>query len=172
MGSYPPEESGSPLASVVERNIPSLLERRRREEAARGPEARLSGLVARFAGSLPFVYVHAVVVLAWVAINAGWLPLPRFDPSFVILGTAASVEAIFLTAFVLLTQNRMAAMAERRAELDLQISLLAEHEVTRLIKLARAIAARVGAEQPDADELTELARDVAPEQLLDRLEKS
>lgn len=164
----PPD--GSPLASVVERNIRSLLERRRREEAARPLHERVSGQITRLAGSLGFVYVQAALVLAWVAINAGWTALPRFDPSFVILGTAVSCEAIFLTAFVLIAQNRMSAQAERRAELDLQISLLAEHEVTRLIKLVSAIAARVGAEQPDAEELVELARDVAPDQVLDRLE--
>jgi uncharacterized membrane protein len=81
----------------------------------------------------------------------------------------ASVEAIFLSTFVLITQNRMAAEADKRAELDLQISLLAEHEITRLIMLVGALAEHAGIEVPRAEELDELKRDVAPEKVLDRI---
>jgi uncharacterized membrane protein len=55
--------------------------------------------------------------------------IPQFDPSFVILAMAASVDAIFLSIFVLISQNRMAAAADKRAELDLQINLLSEHDI-------------------------------------------
>ena len=82
----------------------------------------------------------------WIIINLGSTPLPAFDPTFVILAMFASVEAIFLSTFVLITQNRMAAQADRRADLDLHISLLAEHEVTRLITLVSSIAERMGIE--------------------------
>ena len=58
----------------------------------------------------------------------------------------ASVEAIFLSTFVLISQNRMAALADQRADLDLQISLLAEHEISRVIALATSIADRMGIE--------------------------
>ena len=69
----------------------------------------------------------------------------------------ASVEAIFLSTFVLITQNRMAAQADRRADLDLHISLLAEHEVTRLITLVSTIAERMGiAPAVNKPELAEL----------------
>jgi uncharacterized membrane protein len=82
----------------------------------------------------------------------------------------ASVEAIFLSTFVLITQNRMAAESDRRNALDLQISLLSEHEVTKLIHLTSAIAEHLGV-RPD-DEIEELTRDVAPEAVLDALEES
>src|SRR5262244_1509611 len=82
----------------------------------------------------------------------------------------ASVEAIFLSTFILITQNRMAAQAEKRAELDLQISLLAEHEITRLLKLVTAVAARMGIDAAQEPELAELAQDVAPEKVLDIIE--
>jgi uncharacterized membrane protein len=102
-------------------------------------------------------------------INAGWTPLRPFDPTFVLLATAASVEAIFLTFFVLLTQNRMQAQAERRADLSLQISLLTEYELTRLMQLVTALSARheIGSSDP---ELQELQREVKPEQVLDVIE--
>ena len=84
----------------------------------------------------------------------------------------ASVEAIFLSTFVLISQNRMAAAADKRADLDLQISLLAEHEVTRLVTLVSAIADRMGVKTEADRELDEITRDVAPEAVLDELEEA
>ena len=82
----------------------------------------------------------------------------------------ASVEAIFLSTFILISQNRMAAAADEPADLDLQISLLAEHEITRLVTLVSGIADRMGVKtEADAD-LEEITRDVAPEAVLDQLE--
>src|ERR1041384_8078917 len=83
---------------------------------------------------------------------------------------AASVEAIFLSTFILITQNRMMTQADRRAELNLQISLLAEHEVTRLIRTTARIAERLGVEVGGGD-IDELSRDIAPEEVLDTLER-
>jgi uncharacterized membrane protein len=109
----------------------------------------------------------------WVAVNIGWTPLPPFDPTFVILATVASVEAIFISTFILIAQNRAAEAADRRADLDLQISLLAEHEVTQLIRLVsphrRASRDRREADNP---ELAELQRTVAPEAVLERIEEA
>ena len=81
----------------------------------------------------------------------------------------ASVEAIFLSTFVLITQNRMSAAAEKRAELDLQISLLAEHEVTKLVSIVDAIRTHLGVESDGDSEVEELKRDVAPEAVLDAI---
>src|SRR5438445_1144704 len=106
-----------------------------------------------------FVYLHLAVFGFWIAVNLGMVSgVPEFDPSFVILAMAASVEAIFLSTFILISQNRMAAAADKRAELDLQINLLAEHEVTKLVGLLSAIADRMGVEteiDPEVDELTQ-----------------
>ena len=82
------------------------------------------------------------------------------------------MEAIFLSTFVLITQNRMAALADKRADLDLQIGLLAEHEITRLISLVTAIAEKVGVDTSDDAEIHELAKDVYPEKVLDTIEKT
>lgn len=167
----PDQRGQSELASVVERNIRALLERRQAEDQAKGIEDRLADAMTRFTGSMLFVYLHLAIFGLWIVINLGWLPpLPRFDPSFVVLAMAASVEAIFLSTFVLITQNRMAALADKRADLDLQISLLAEHEITHLIKLVTEMAGRMGVEESHNPELTELAKDVVPEQVLDSLE--
>ena len=68
----------------------------------------------------------------------------------------ASVEAIFLSTFVLISQNRMAAAAEKRADLDLQINLLSEHEITKLVSWVSAIADRIGVEIEVGSEVEEL----------------
>jgi uncharacterized membrane protein len=80
----------------------------------------------------------------------------------------ASVEAIFLSTFVLISQNRTAAAADKRADLDLQINLLAEHELTKLTEVVTAIAARLDV-RLDA-EIEEVKKDVAPEAVLDELD--
>ena len=154
---------------VLAGNIRSSLEKREAELRASGWQQRAIDVAARFAGSIKFIYLHMVLVGLWIAINLGWLGLPRFDPSFVVLAMVASVEALFLSTFVLITQNRMARLSERRAELDLQISLLAEHEVTRLLQIVTATARRLGVEVSSDDELEELQKPVAPDQVLDAL---
>lgn len=122
---------------------------------------------------MTFVYIHLIVFGLWIIINLGWTSLPAFDPTFVILAMFASVEAIFLSTFVLITQNRMAAQADRRADLDLHISLLAEHEVTRLITLVSAMAERMGIEPAvNKPELAELEKDVDPEKVLEKIEQT
>lgn len=156
---------------VLERNIEALLDRQAQLLRQQTLDERLASAITRFTGSLKFVYVHVVIVSAWVAINAGWTPLDKFDPSFVLLATIASVEAIFLTSFVLITQNRMQADADRRADLDLQISLLTEHELTRLVSLVRRVAERTGVDLSSDSDIAEIERDVAPERVLDTLEE-
>ena len=129
-----PAKSPTAMAGVVERNIRALLAHRQDEERKKGLQDRLADAITRFTGSMTFVYAHVVFFGLWIAINLGWVPgVPQFDETFVVLAMVASVEAIFLSTFVLISQNRMAALADKRADLDLQVSLLAEHEVTRLI---------------------------------------
>ena len=120
-----------------------------------------------------FVYVHLLIYGFWIVANLGWIPgVPRWDESFVVLAMIASVEAIFLSTFVLISQNRMAAGADKRADLDLQISLLAEHEITKLVTLVSAIAERIGVRSEVDDELDEITQDVAPEAVLDEIEEN
>ena len=167
---YPPPPPPG-LSPVLERNIQALQLRRQREEKEATVEERLAEAVTRFTGSMRFVYLHLAFFGFWIVANLGWVPgVPAWDPSFVVLAMVASVEAIFLSTFVLISQNRMAAAADKRADLDLQISLLAEHEVTRLVPLVSGIANRMGVKtEADAD-LEEITQDVAPEAVLDELE--
>ncbi|UFS71622.1 DUF1003 domain-containing protein [Geomonas sp. RF6] len=161
------------MGAVVDRNIAALITRRQSEDARKTVEDRIADGITRFTGSMLFVYLHLMIFGSWIAINLGWIPrIPRFDPSFVVLAMAASVEAIFLSTFVLISQNRMQSASDRRADLDLHVSLLAEHEVTRLISLVTEIAEKMGIEEAKNPELQELAKDVAPERVLDKMIKA
>lgn len=166
----PASSSSSIMDQVVARNISALLTRRRQQEQTMSRQDRLADTITRFTGSMGFVYLHLAGFGLWVLINLGWTPLPPFDPSFVILAMVASVEAIFLSTFVLISQNRMGAMTDKRAELDLQVSLLAEHEVTRVLMLVTAMAEHLGIDAAHDPEFGELAQDIAPERVLDKIE--
>jgi uncharacterized membrane protein len=169
--SPPPHPPG--LSSVLARNSRPLHLRPQQEEAKSTVEQRVAEAVTRFTGSMRFVYLHLVFFGAWIVANLGWIPLvPRWDESFVTLAMVASVEAIFLSPFVLIAQNRMSEAADRRADLDLQISLLAEHEVTRLVRLVSGIAHALDVTTDVDKEVAEITRDVAPEAVLDELEST
>jgi uncharacterized membrane protein len=162
-----PDPTDPPLASVVHRNIRALVEVRAQQYRNQGLQDRAADLITGFTGSMTFVYVHLLLFGVWIVWNLGWIPqLKPFDPSFVVLAMAASVEAIFLSTFVLISQNRMLRVADQRADLNLQISLLTEHELTRLIQMVDALSDRLGLDAVRPPDLEELKRDVQPEAVL------
>jgi uncharacterized membrane protein len=166
------DASQSPeLAKVIETNIEAIEDHRREAEDARSFQDKFADAVTHFAGSVPFVYFHVVWFAAWIIANVGVLPVKAFDPyPFGMLTTIVSLEAIFLSTFVLVSQNRQAAIGDRRAELDLQINLLAEHEVTRMLTMLDAIAERLDINELPREELKELENDVKPEAVLQELD--
>lgn len=158
------------ISAALARNIKALEERRRQEAARATREERFAGAITRFTGSMAFVYLHLALFSGWIAINIGLVPgVPRFDESLVMLAMIASVEAIFLSTFVLISQNRMAAEASGRAELDLQISLLTEHELTHMAKLLAEVAERVGVARARDPELQDVTALIAPEAVIDAI---
>lgn len=169
----PVVERNPALAEVVHRNIRALIEARKQFEERKGLQERIADAITRFTGSMPFVYVHALWFGGWLTINSGAVPGIRpFDPfPFVMLAMIASVEAIFLSTFVLISQNRMAALADKRADLDLQINLLSEHEITRLITMVDAVVHHLGINTEDRAEVEQLKKDVAPEIVLQEIEE-
>jgi len=163
----PPEARLSPS---LQRNIRMLEERRRREARTATREERVAETITRFAGSMRFVYLHLAIYGGWILVNLGGLPgLQPFDPSFVTLAMVASVEAIFLSTFVLISQNRSAAAQEKRADLDLQISMLAEQELTGLAQIVADVARHLGVAARESA-LEDVAREVRPDSVLDEIE--
>jgi uncharacterized membrane protein len=167
------EKPDAGMTSVLKRNIRVMDLRREFEESHKESEQRVADAVTAFAGSMWSVYVHLVLFGFWIIANLGWVPgVPAWDPSFVVLAMWASVEAIFLTTFVLISQNRMAVDSQKQADLDLQINLLAEHEVTKLVALTSAIAEHLGLQTADDPDIQESKKDVQPEDVLDEIEES
>jgi len=159
------------LAPALARNIRDLASRREREEAQSSWQERLIGRITNLTGSLAFAYTHLLLFGFWILANLGDVPgIPSWDPSFTVLAMFASVEAIFLSTFVLISQNRMAAIADKRADLDLQISLLTEHELTKMAAVVSQIAHRLAIDGERKAELEEVANDVAPTAVLDEIE--
>ena len=157
------------MANIVNRNIKALHLRSQQEDAKKTTEERIADAITRFTGSMLFVYIHLILFGIWIIWNSGLIDVKPFDESFVVLAMFASVEAIFLSTFVLISQNRMNMQADKRAELSLQVTLLAEHEITRLVTITSALAKKLEVEIPkDAEELE---KDVRPENVLDTLDE-
>jgi len=161
------------LNNTLRRNIEALRDRRRHELESASLQDRVAQRITAFTGSMRFVYVHLVLYGFWIIANLGWFPFVRpWDPTFVVLAMIASVEAIFLSTFILITQNRMSQAAERRAELDLQVGLLAEQEITKLVQLVSEMSEKMGVQHAQSEEVQEMKRAVAPEAVLDAIEES
>lgn len=166
---------GTPeMAKVVERNVNALLHHRKEEHKKRNLGDKVVDAVTAFAGSMASLYLHILFYGLWVAWNKGWLNLKIFDPEFIYMATFAAVEAIFLTTFVLIGQKRMNVQSDKWAELDLQVSLLTEHELTRVLNLVKEIAKKMEIEIEEAEdkEIEELSKDIHPEKVLDTMEKA
>lgn len=166
-----PPLSESDLAGTLERNIEAVARRRADDAAAVSRGERLAVAIGRRIGRMRFVYANLAFYAAWLAGSRGWLPgIPVFDHDLYLVGTVASVEAIFLSILILITQNHAATADDRRDALSLHVGLLAEHELTQLIKLNLAIARRLGIDTDDHPAIADTVHDIVPETVLDKIE--
>lgn len=159
------------MAGVMERNIKELIKLRQNEEKEKTRDEHMADKITGFTGTMSFVYIHLLLFALYIAWNSGLTAIKPVDSHFTGLSTIASVEAIFLSTFVLIRQNRMNKLADKRANLDLQVSLLAEHEITRMLTLVSAIGRKLKIEEADNPEYDELAREVSPEKILATIDK-
>ncbi|WP_045234003.1 DUF1003 domain-containing protein [Deinococcus pimensis] len=164
--------SGVPFGDVIARNVSALHALQERAERGRSRQDRVADTVTRFTGSMAFVYLHLLIIGGWVIVNLGLLGVRPFDPfPFGLLTMAGSLEAIFLSTFVLISQNRMSAADARRAELDLQVNMLTEHELTQLVRLTHAIAEHLGLPVEDEARVREAMNDVHPEEVAEVMDR-
>lgn len=157
---------------TAKQNIRTVAELERDFESQRTRSEAIADGIAAFVGSLPFVIVHLLAFVAWVLVNSGWVPGIRpFDPfPFVLLTLAVSFEGVILATFVLMKQNRMGRAADRRAHLNLQIDLLAEQEVTKILQFQLLLCRKLGIEEPfHDDEVHDMSQHTAVSQLADEL---
>jgi uncharacterized membrane protein len=114
---------------------------------------KLGDAIAGFVGTMAFVLCHALGLLLWIVINSGAFPLKPFDPyPYTLLTMIVSLEGVIIATFVLMKQNRMSRRSDQRDHLNLQIDLLAEKEITKMLQLQRLICERLGIEEACRDE--------------------
>ncbi len=172
----PPQNSSGRTARertspIIEHNVRALVELAAEQERAKSTADRVAMAISCFAGTMRFVYFHAVVFGLWAAADMGWLPgIHNFDPTFIGLNSTATVEMIFLATFVLIAQNRLAAQGEIRNRLDVQVGLLTEHETTHILRLVAAMGDRMGIAEAHDPEIEQLVRDVEPQEMIDQIE--
>ncbi len=160
------------LSKVIERNIRTMIGLRLKTDRERSMHAVATDTVTSFSGSMLFVYMHIAWFGLWIVLNTGRVGLPPFDPfPYGLLTMIVSLEAIFLSALVLITQNRMSAEVEHRADLNLHIGLLAEHELTRVLQMLGAIQDKLGIEDHAASELADLEMETKPEDVMAEIDR-
>jgi uncharacterized membrane protein len=138
-------------ARAVARNVAQIAKMEEARVRARTLPQRVAHVVTLAAGTATFAMAHLVWFGVWIAINTGWVRRVRpFDPyPFSLLTMITSLEAIFLSIWILISQNEMTGQADRRAHLDLQVNLLAEQESTATLRLVKQIAERMGIQVSD-----------------------
>ena len=160
--------------SAAEENIRVVAQIESRAAARRTLTQRITDRVLAVAGNETTVLLHAVVFAAWLLTNSGLLMAWAFDPyPFVLLTMIVSLEAIFLSLFVLSSQNRLTQDVDRRAHLDLQVNLLAEQEMTVVLQMLKEICEHLGLRETlTSQKFQELAQRTDVGQLADHLERT
>jgi uncharacterized membrane protein len=142
------------IAGLAKSNIEKVLQIEQQSLSQRSQSDRLSDGISALAGSLSFVIAHVIALSGWISLNSRVFPgVPVVDPyPFSFLAMVVSVEVIFLSAFVLMSQNRQRHQADHWAHLDLQLSLLAEQEATKTLQLIQAICDHLGLKTAASDQ--------------------
>jgi len=156
------------LASV-RANIEMIARLEQRYLEERTTRDRIGDAIAGFAGTMTFVLAHLIGIVIWFVVNAGAISFIRpFDPyPYVLLAVAVSLEGVLLSTFILMKQNRMSRRADQRDHLNLQIDLLAEKEITKILEMQRRLCLHFGL--GDDPEGAELSQHTAVEDLADAL---
>lgn len=160
-----------PASNVVVENIRTVCELEQKALDQRSLGERIGDGVSRHAGKVWFIVFHFIWFGCWIVSNSGFVPaLPQFDPyPYPFLTFAVSLEAIFLSLFILMSQNRASRQADQRAHLDLQINLLAELESTRILGMLKALCDHHGLDVGHNPEIQQLAQPTEPKTLVSEL---
>ena len=162
-----PEKDDPALSKVIERNIRTIIHLRTKAARERSLQGRIADAITSFSGRMIFAYVHIAWFGVWILLNTGRFGVRVFDPfPYGLLTMIVSLEAIFLSTFVLISQNRLSEETERRADLDLHIGLLTEHELTRVLQMLDAIQDKMGIVDHANSELADLEMETKPEDVL------
>jgi uncharacterized membrane protein len=157
---------------LTERNVKTIAELEKAAQSHQTSADRVSDRITRFCGSMPFVWVHVIWFTVWILGNTEFLSKPIDPYPFSFLTLVVSLEAIFLSTFIMISENRQGRIDERRSHLDLQINLLAEQENTKTLKLLEAIALKMGVDPSDDPDVEILEQATRPEALIAQIDES
>ena len=159
--------------ALTERNIQKIVGLEQAAKASRSFGERFATHVATFCGNMTFVWFHFLAFSGWILYNtSSFFTFHPDPPPFTFLALTVSVEAIFLSSFILISQSRETRLTEQRSQLDLQLNLLIEQENTKMLKMLKSIAVKVGADFDGDADLAALEESTHPERLLDQIEKA
>ena len=172
--SDPAEISAKATTESAQQNIRTISKLEQEAIEQRSTGERVGEAFTRFMGSLTFVVLHLVGMAIWFSWNLGTFGLEPFDPfPFGIFTLIVSTEGVILAIFVLISQNRMSRLANQRAHLNLQISLLAEQETTKILQRLKTIADHLDIRETERDEEIErLSQSTHLEVLAEELKRS
>ena len=166
------QERKEEVSGSVERNIRSVARVERMHEESKSTLDHLGSAVGAFVGSKVSIALHLVGFSFWILANTGHLPGIRvFDPfPCPILGLCVSIEAVILSTFVLFKQNHMQQRTDHRDQLNLQMVLLTEKELTKALQLLRAISLKLEISESVGDaELAEMSQVTSVGTLAERI---
>ena len=139
---------------AITRQVAEIVKLEQRDQRAMTLGDRIANRLTAFYGSMIGILLHVILFTAWPLVNLGWPGVEPFDPlPFNLLGMLVGIEAIFLSSFVLMSQNRQAQQADRRAKINLQIDSIAEQEITKIMQMLIEIHDRLGIAHEDDQEL-------------------
>ena len=161
-------------SAVADENIRAVAQLQQRAARQRTLGQRVTDALASFAARESAIALHAALFAAWITVNLGVGPFPPFDPyPFTLLVTVVSLEAIFLSLFVLASQTRLTQEADRRAHLDLQVNLLSEQEMTLVLQMLKEVCEHLGLRETiQSKKFLELAARTDVGQLAKHLEQN
>ncbi len=155
------------------RGVQSLHSLKKQAQSREAPSQRVADFFTTFSGSMTFVFFHVAWFVVWVSWNIGLVPgLQPFDPfPFGLLTMIVSLEAIFLSTFVLISQNREAKINEIRDEITTQISLYQEQEMTQVLRMVHRLEKHVNLKDDDEKSVRMMERFVVPDDLFTHVEE-
>ncbi|MES2687832.1 MAG: DUF1003 domain-containing protein [Pseudomonadota bacterium] len=159
--------AGETIEQLTRGNIEAILQLERERQARRPWACRVAASIAGFCGTAPVLWLHAAFFIGWLAFNSSRL---AFDPyPFTFLTMVVSLEAIFLAFFIMIGQNIASRESERRHQLDLQINLLNEREMTAMLRLMTRMADKLELSPADQAEARTFGHNTDPLVLLDQI---
>lgn len=155
------------IVRITRQNIEQILGAEEARRARTHVAYRTVSRVTQVCGTVGFLVINAAVFAAWIGVNQWVVEFDPFPYTFLLFGV--SLEAIFLSILILISQNMAAAESERRHHLDLQVNLLAEREITALMRLSVEMAEKLGVAAEKTEEVRAFAHETDPAGVLSEI---